>query len=154
MLFCLLLTFFKANTYKNIYLRNTIIVSYRSDPDQDRHSVGPDLSWSKLFAATKVGASKERVSWVIPEFPQKCFFCLLLTFFKANTCKNIYFRNTIIVSYRSDPDQDRHSVGPDLSWSKLFAATKVAASKKRVSWVKVFRVIPEFPQKVSLKILS
>ena len=39
--------------------------------------------------------------------------CRLLTFFKINFFKK-YFRNTIRVSNKLDPDQARHSVGPDL----------------------------------------
>ena len=34
--------FFKINRFK-IFFRNTIRVSNSLDPDQDRHSVGPDL---------------------------------------------------------------------------------------------------------------
>ena len=41
------------------------------------------------------------------------FCCRLLTFYKLTFSKNS-FRNTIRVSNRLDPDQDRHSVGPDL----------------------------------------
>ena len=39
--------------------------------------------------------------------------CRLLTFVKFAFSKNS-FRNTIRVSNGLDPDQDRHSVGPDL----------------------------------------
>ena len=42
-----------------------------------------------------------------------CFCCPLLTFFKIIFSKNS-LRNTIRVSNGFDPDQDRHSVGPDL----------------------------------------
>ena len=42
MLFCRLLIFSKTNVSKNSF-RNTILVSNRLDPDQDRHFVGPDL---------------------------------------------------------------------------------------------------------------
>ena len=43
-----------------------------------------------------------------------CICCCLLTFFfKSNFFKN-YFRNMIRVSSSLDPDQYRHSVGPDL----------------------------------------
>ena len=41
-------------------------------------------------------------------------FCCLLTFFSKLTFSKTSFRNTIRVSNSSDPDQDRHSVGPDL----------------------------------------
>ena len=43
-----------------------------------------------------------------------CICCHLLTFtfFKINIFKNS-FRNTFRVSNGLDPDQDRHSVGPD-----------------------------------------
>ena len=65
-----------------------------------------------------------------------CFCCPLLTFFKINFFK-IKFRNTIRVSNALDSDQDRHSVGPDLSpncLQRLTAEqmTKTAASKERV----------------------
>ena len=42
-----------------------------------------------------------------------CFCCRLLTFYKINFLKK-NFRNTFRVSNNLDPDQDRHSVGPDL----------------------------------------
>ena len=42
-----------------------------------------------------------------------CFYCQLLTFSKLTFSKNSS-RNTIRVSNSLDPDQDRHSVGPDL----------------------------------------
>ena len=47
--------------------------------------------------------------------PGKIFmlFCSLLFFFKINFSKNS-FGNTIRVSNSLDPDQARHSVGPDL----------------------------------------
>ena len=62
-----------------------------------------------------------------------CFFCRLLTFFKINFLKKKSFRNTIGVSNGLDPDQDRHSVGPDLG-PKLFP--KVIISKQQKSQVK------------------
>ena len=47
--------------------------------------------------------------------PLKCFmlFCRLLIFSILTFFKNSFW-NTIIVSNRSDPDQARHFVGPDL----------------------------------------
>ena len=45
------------------------------------------------------------------DFP--CFCCRLLTFFKTNFFRKS-FRHSIRVSKGLDPDQDRHSVGPDL----------------------------------------
>ena len=42
------------------------------------------------------------------------FAVILLIFFKINFLKN-YFRNTIRVSNSLEPDQDWHSVGPDLA---------------------------------------
>ena len=42
-----------------------------------------------------------------------CFCCRLLTFFKITFPKKS-FRNSTRVSNGLDPDQDRHSVGPDL----------------------------------------
>ena len=47
------------------------------------------------------------------EYDLACFACLLI-FFKINFFKKKYFRNTVRVSNSFDPDQDRHSVGPDL----------------------------------------
>ena len=47
MLFCLLLTFFKINFSKSSF-KNTIRVSNSLDPDQDQHSVGPDLGPNRL----------------------------------------------------------------------------------------------------------
>ena len=41
------------------------------------------------------------------------FFFLKIHFLKSTFLKNS-FRNTIRVSNNLDPDQDRHSVGPDL----------------------------------------
>ena len=43
-----------------------------------------------------------------------CFCCRLMTLFKINIFKKVYFRNTIKVSNGLDPDQDQHFVGPDL----------------------------------------
>ena len=43
-----------------------------------------------------------------------CLCCHLPTFFKINFFEKKSFRNTIIVSNILDPDQDRHSVGPNL----------------------------------------
>ena len=42
-----------------------------------------------------------------------CYCCHLLTFSKLTFSKNS-FRHTFRVSNSFDPDQDRHSVGPDL----------------------------------------
>ena len=43
-----------------------------------------------------------------------CFCCYLLTFFKIYFFEKLFDRNTIRGSKDLDPDQDRHSVGPDL----------------------------------------
>ena len=43
-----------------------------------------------------------------------CFCCRLLIFSKLTFSKSS-FRHTITVSNSLDPDQDRHSVGPDLN---------------------------------------
>ena len=48
------------------------------------------------------------------------------------------FRNTIRVSNSLDPDQDQHSVGPDLGpncLQRLSADDKVAASKERIKFL-------------------
>ena len=42
-----------------------------------------------------------------------CFF-VICWFFQNSTFSKKYFRNTIRVSNSLDPDQDRHSIGPDL----------------------------------------
>ena len=42
-----------------------------------------------------------------------CFFAVCCVLFKIKFSKNS-FRNTIRVPNNLDPDQDRHSVGPDL----------------------------------------
>ena len=66
MLFSHLLTF-SIVTFSENYFRNTIRVSNSLDPDQDRHSVGPDLGLNSLQRLstveqmTKIAASKERV---------------------------------------------------------------------------------------------
>ena len=43
-----------------------------------------------------------------------CFCCRLLTFFKMIFSKTSFKNTTIKVSNGLGPDQDRHSVGPDL----------------------------------------
>ena len=64
---CRLLTFFKINFFSKNSSRNTIRLSNVLDPDQDRHSVGPDLGPNCLQRkgfkqqTTKVAARKERV---------------------------------------------------------------------------------------------
>ena len=61
-------------------------------------------------------------------------FVVCLLFSKLSFSKNS-FSNTIRVSNGSDPDQDRHTVGPDLvqTVSKGYQqTTKVATSKERV----------------------
>ena len=45
-------------------------------------------------------------------FPRFC--CQLLNSFSKSTFSKNSFRNTIRMSNGLDPDQDRHSVGPDL----------------------------------------
>ena len=71
------------------------------------------------------------------------FLCCHLTFFKTNFFQNIA-SETIGVSNSLEPDQDRHSVGPDLD-PKLFAMvisrrekSKVAASKETVMYLLYF----------------
>ena len=59
--------FFSKLTFSNISFRNTIRVSNSLDPDQDRHSVGPDLGancFQRLSADNKSWrySSNERVS--------------------------------------------------------------------------------------------
>ena len=54
----------------------------------------------------------------MPEYLDTYILCLLLSsadfFFSKLTFSKNSFRNTIRVSNSLDPDQDRHSVGPDL----------------------------------------
>ena len=64
-------------------------------------------------------------------------FCRLLTLFKINFFKK-NFSYTTRVSNELDPDQDRHSVGPDPGpncLQRLSAAEKVATSKKRFNTI-------------------
>ena len=63
-----------------------------------------------------------------------CFYCLLLTFLKINCLKKSP-RNTIVVLNNLDPDQDRHSVGPDLGSNCLkgyLQMTKFSNGMQRV----------------------
>ena len=66
-----------------------------------------------------------------------CFCCRLLTFSKLIFPKYT-FSNTIRVSNSLDPDQDWHSLGPDMGPNSLQfffqQTTKVAASKERVKY--------------------
>ena len=59
-----------------------------------------------------------------------CLCCRLLTFFKINFSKK-KFRNIIRVSNGLDPDQDRHSVGPDLGPNCL---QRLSADDKSSRW--------------------
>ena len=64
------------------------------------------------------------------------FSCFsLLIFFKINFLKN-YFRNTILVSNRLDPDQDRHFVEPDLvpTFFKGYEQTPLVGSELIKIW--------------------
>ena len=58
-----------------------------------------------------------------------CWVIFLFFFFKNN------FRNAVRVSNGVDPDQDRHSVGPDLSpnWQRLLADDKSHLKVDRAS---------------------
>ena len=63
--FCRLLTFFFKINFFQKKISNTTRVSTDLDPDQDQHSVGPDLGpncLQKLSANDKVTASKERLN--------------------------------------------------------------------------------------------
>ena len=54
-----------ADLFPNIFsneLRNTIRMSHVLEPQQDRHSVGPDLGPNFLQQTIKVAANKERVN--------------------------------------------------------------------------------------------
>ena len=47
--------FFKIIFFQTIFFRNTIRVSNGLDPDQDRLSVGPDLSYQQTTKVTATG---------------------------------------------------------------------------------------------------
>ena len=128
------------------YIRNLIHGSWfiRGVP---RHTV-TILVQHNLFLAYVLSISK---AWCFPNNKKKiqnelidcfnnmlgnlsCFSRCLLSF--SNFSKN-YFRNTISVAKGLNPDQDRHSVGPDLVLSVCKGykqTTKVAASKERVNY--------------------
>ena len=55
---CHLLTIFKTN-----FLQNILSVSNGLDPDQDWHSLSPDLGPNCLLKLTKVTPSKERLKY-------------------------------------------------------------------------------------------
>ena len=59
---CRLLIFFKIKFFKIKSLRNTIRVSNSLDPDQARHSVGPDLGPNCLQRLSADDNSKQRVN--------------------------------------------------------------------------------------------
>ena len=58
------------------------------------------------------------------------FFYRLLNFFQNQLFQKILFSNTIRVSNRLDPDQDQHSVGPDLGANCLQRLSTALARKE------------------------
>ena len=74
------------------------------DPDQDQHSVPPDLGPKRLLGNSS------------------CFSRRLVTFFKINSFKKILL-GTLSVSNGLDSDQDRQNVGPNCL-QRLTAADK------------------------------
>ena len=109
--FCPLLTFFKINVFKTVfqehYQRQTVWIEIRTD------------ILSVLILVQTVCKGYQQTT-------------------KATTSKEQQhsFRNTIRVSNSLDPDQDRHSVGPDLGPNCLQMLptdneTKVAAHKEK-----------------------
>ena len=86
----------KSKFFKKLF-QNTIRVSNSLDPDQDQHSIGPDLGSSCL---QRLISNRQRLMR------------------KLNFSKNS-FKNTIRVSNSLEPDQHHHYVGPDLGPSCL-----------------------------------
>ena len=70
--------------------------------------------------------------WVI----LSCFSCCLLAFFFNFIFSKTLFMNTSRVSNHLGPDQDRHSVGPNIWVQTVFKGyqqtTRVSAGKERV----------------------
>ena len=94
---------FSKLTFSKNSFRNTIRVSNSLDPDQDRRFYAYGDTWKLLYLSTLSMLGN--------------FFMLLLPsadFFSKLTFPKKSFRNPIRVSYGLDPDQDQHSVGPDL----------------------------------------
>ena len=54
--------FFQNQLFSKIYFRDTIRVSNRLDPDQSRHSVGPDLGPNYLQRKSPDDTSRHRLS--------------------------------------------------------------------------------------------
>ena len=84
-------------------------------------------TWGKRYYLTLIAC------WVI--FLHFC--CRLMIFFKIKFSKNS-FRKTIRVSNSLDPNQDRHSVGPDLGANclqRLTADEKSSLATKGLIWV-------------------
>ena len=80
---------------------------------------------------------------------QICFCLSSAVFFKIEVFKNS-FRNTIRVSNGLDPDQDRHSVGPDLRPNCLLrksAGDKMLCGKELKDF---FYVLPLTNKKITL----
>ena len=75
------------------------------------------------------------VLWLFLAVPWVCLRFVIMVF--PNHTHLLFFRNTFRASNSLDPDQDRHSVGPDLGPNCLQRlsdeqTTKVATSKDRV----------------------
>ena len=70
-----LLIFFKINFYGKNYFRHTIKDSHSLDPDQARHSVGPDLGLNCLQRLSADDTCRQRVNSYKPNFscrPEEC----------------------------------------------------------------------------------
>ena len=63
--------FFSKYTFSKNSLRNTTRVSNSLDPDQDRHSVGPDLDPNCLLRLSADDAGKESVTVNLKIFVSK-----------------------------------------------------------------------------------
>ena len=127
------------------------------DPDQAQQNVGPDLDGgiSEFF---KVAFEKnQQMTNKLENFPGgkvlmesattlkhlntsltfcllgnfSCFF-VICWFFSKSTFSKYSFRNIIWVSKRLDPDQARHSVGPDLC---LICFQRLSADNTSRQWV-------------------
>ena len=100
------------------------------DPDQAGHCVGPDLGpncFPKVISREQKlqVERKEQIMTLCMLGNITGFCCRLQTFFS----KLFFSKNTIRVTNALDPDQDRHSVGPDLGPNCL-------QSKERVNILK------------------
>ena len=110
----------------------------RLDPDQDLivHVVfllSAEFFQNQLFQKILSGKpSKCQTDWIqIRTNFSGCFFVVCRIFSKSTFSKN-YFRNTIWVSNRLDPDHDLHFVGPDLGPNCLQKLSADDTSRQKI----------------------